>query len=98
MFCPKCGSLLIPKGGKMTCPTHGAVDSSSKLTEKSQSKLKNVKVGGDEPEVHPRTKEKCPKCGHDTAYFWTVQTRSIDESPTRFYKCTKCNYQWREYS
>lgn len=40
----------------------------------------------------------CPKCGHEEAFFWMMQTRAADEPPTRFYKCTKCGYTWREYA
>ncbi|MCK4973458.1 MAG: transcription factor S, partial [Candidatus Heimdallarchaeota archaeon] len=28
---------------------------------------------------------------------WMVQTRSADESPTRFFRCTACGETWREY-
>ncbi|MEM4865380.1 MAG: hypothetical protein QXY09_02690 [Acidilobaceae archaeon] len=27
-----------------------------------------------------------------------MQTRAADEPPTRFYRCTKCGYTWREYA
>ena len=56
-----------------------------------------------EPEV-PRTASllkgvvRCPKCGSDEVYVWMVQTRSADEPPTRFYKCARCGYTWREYA
>ncbi len=43
-------------------------------------------------------KTKCPKCDNDTAYTWIVQTRSGDEGPTVFYRCTKCSYTWRVYT
>ena len=46
----------------------------------------------------PRTKIVCEKCGNDEAYWWMVQTRSIDESMTQFYRCTKCEHTWRDYS
>ncbi len=46
----------------------------------------------------PTTKIECPKCGNDEAEWWTRQTRSSDEPETRFYRCTKCGYTWREYS
>ena len=46
----------------------------------------------------PVTKIECPKCGHDTAEWWTMQTRSSDEPETRFYRCLKCKHTWREYS
>ncbi|GAH37902.1 unnamed protein product, partial [marine sediment metagenome] len=41
--------------------------------------------------------EKCKKCGNEKAFFWTVQTRSGDEAETKFFKCTKCEFTWREY-
>lgn len=45
----------------------------------------------------PTTNKKCPECGNDEAYWWTQQTRSADEAPTRFYQCTECEHKWREY-
>ncbi len=49
-------------------------------------------------ETLPKTREViCPKCGHNEAYYWFVQTRAGDEPPTRFYKCTRCGHVWREY-
>ena len=66
--------------------------------EKTKNKEKSISVMKKEAEVHPKTKAKCPKCGNNEAYYWIVQTRSADEPPTRFYKCTKCKHVWREYS
>jgi len=45
----------------------------------------------------PIAEEECPKCGNKQAYWWMEQTRSSDEPETRFYRCTKCGYTWREY-
>jgi len=41
---------------------------------------------------------RCPSCGYEEAYFWMIQTRSADEPMTRFYKCKRCGYTWREYA
>ena len=49
-------------------------------------------------EVLPLTKIECPECSNNKAQWWTRQTRSSDEPETRFYRCTKCKYTWREYS
>jgi DNA-directed RNA polymerase subunit M len=46
----------------------------------------------------PQTKITCPKCNNTEAYWWMVQTRSADESTTQFFRCTKCENTWREYS
>lgn len=45
-----------------------------------------------------QTQAQCPveDCGNDHAYFFQLQIRSADEPMTTFYKCTKCNHQWRE--
>ncbi|CDS43210.1 RNA polymerase III [Echinococcus multilocularis] len=40
--------------------------------------------------------EKCPKCGHNRAYFVQMQTRSADEPSTTKYSCMKCLYVWTE--
>jgi len=47
--------------------------------------------------TNPVVQIKCPKCKNNEAYFWTLQTRSGDESETKFYKCKKCDYTWRKY-
>jgi DNA-directed RNA polymerase subunit M len=48
--------------------------------------------------VLPTVRVECPKCGNNLAYVWQVQTRGSDESSTQFFRCTKCNYTFREYS
>lgn len=105
MFCPKCGSLLLPKkiDGKrvMACSSCSYV---SKDLEKSRIIEKIVKerevdvVEGDESEHLPITEAECPKCGNKKAYYWLVQTRSGDEPETKFLKCTKCKHIWRDYN
>jgi len=56
-----------------------------------------VVVDANEPEILPRTRAGCPKCGHNEAYWMMQQTRSADEAPTRFYICVRCKHRWREY-
>ena len=54
---------------------------------------------GDEgEETNPTVKIDCEKCGHDEAVAWMFQTRSADEPTTRFYRCIKCKYTWRDYT
>lgn len=48
--------------------------------------------------IMPKTKIYCEKCSNNEAFWWMVQTRSIDESMTQFYRCTKCGHTWRDYS
>ena len=44
----------------------------------------------------PTTRMECPKCSNREAYWWMVQTRGSDESPTQFFRCTECGFTWRE--
>lgn len=104
MFCPKCGSILIPKkkGSKTTlvCNSCGAVSTNvekTKLHEKILKKDRVLKVVEKEPETLPITDTECPKCGHKKAYYWMIQTRAADEPETQFFKCEKCSHKWRHY-
>jgi len=109
-FCPKCGSLMrvVREGSsrKLVCPRCGYVAESQNATAvtykesiKHSPKEKTVLVAqSSETETLPKIKGViCPKCGHDEAYWWVLQTRRADEPPTRFYKCVKCHHVWREY-
>jgi len=102
-FCPKCGSILMPKsvGGKkvMGCSCGykaGAENVAIKEEVKQAGKEVHV-VEDEENQALPLTDYECKKCGHNKAYFWELQTRSADEAPTRFYKCEKCKKVNREY-
>jgi len=85
------------------CPTCGYTEKyeNEKILEKRVSEAEDaVKVIGDNVDVStlPTVNVTCPKCGNNKAYWWFVQTRSADEPPTQFYRCTKCGYTWRVYS
>jgi transcription factor S len=103
MFCPECGSILRPKekaGKKIlycSCGYSRSMDegTSAQVVEKNNTG-KRVEVI-ENVETHPKIKIKCDKCNNGIAYYWTSQTRGADEPETRFFKCTKCNYTWREY-
>ncbi len=103
MFCPKCGSILIPK----KIDKKIALACSCGYIEKDKSKgeikeeireEKAVEVIEKEEETYPSTDAECPKCKHNKAIYWTVQTRASDEPETKFLKCEKCKYTWRDYS
>ena len=99
-FCPKCGAVLIQKRKNAGCPrcNYSSKDkvelkTSEKINEKKEIAVVSTKEGS----THPIVNEKCRKCGHDKAYFWTIQTRAGDEAETKFFKCVKCENTWREY-
>lgn len=100
-FCPKCGSILVQKTKRFSCPKCNYVtDNKIKLTstEKIAAKQKVNVLREEQTNVWPTVKETCPTCGHDEAEFWSVQTRSGDEAETRFFRCKKCKHTWRDYS
>ena len=100
MFCPECGSLLMPKQvkGKSVKACSCGYEEGGSLEFNEKKKVRgDIAVIEKEEEIHPITKEDCPKCGHDEARWWTVQTRSADEPETKFFKCTKCKRTWRDY-
>jgi DNA-directed RNA polymerase subunit M len=103
-FCKKCGGILVPKKIKgrivfvcRNCGKKYDKGTDIKVGEKVQTE-NNIKILEQKEENLPITENQCPKCGNKEAFWWLQQTRSIDEPPTRFYKCTKCGYTWREYS
>lgn len=104
MFCPKCGSILLPRkiGEKMAMGCScGYVDKggSGKITEKVPGATEERKfdAASEEKINAPVTDVECPKCHNSKAYYWTRQTRAGDEGETKFHQCTKCKHKWREY-
>ncbi len=99
-FCPKCGAVLVQKKTREGCPrcsytAKGKIKICS--SEKIEDKGEGIEVIKKDVQAFPIVSEKCKKCGHDKAYFWTVQTRSGDEAETKFFRCVKCEHTWREY-
>ena len=106
MFCPKCGSILMPKkkGEKKvlacSCGYSSETASIASLSDKKQVKDERDSgvVQNTDFEAYPKTKATCPKCKNNEAHYWLVQTRAGDEPETKFMKCTKCKHTWRDYS
>jgi len=104
-FCPKCGSIMIVKEQKgkklLVCRKCGyKLKAAKKITIKETIEKKpmdSVVMIEKQGEALPKVKQICPKCGNKEAYWWVQQTRSADEAPTTFYRCTKCGHTWREY-
>ncbi|MBN2567681.1 transcription factor S [Candidatus Woesearchaeota archaeon] len=105
MFCPKCGSLLLPKkhdGRKVLvcrCGYASGDAGAPTLTENvTRPDAVAVVESEDAEKTHPLVDAECPKCRHGKAYYWTVQTRAGDEAPTQFFRCEKCKHSWRDYN
>jgi len=102
LFCSKCKSILIPSKDnpkKIVCNNCGYVlrqAKTIKIGEKTE-KIKKVDIIDKTLETLPKTDINCPKCNHGKAYYWLAQTRAADEAETQFFRCAKCNHQWRQY-
>ena len=104
MFCQKCGSILVPK----TKNNKRVIECSCGYKENDFSKFKKIKetikekksveVVDKEIEILPITDEECPKCNHEKAYYWTIQTRAGDEPETKFLKYIFTSYLFSSYS
>ncbi|KAA6381967.1 MAG: DNA-directed RNA polymerase III subunit RPC11 [Streblomastix strix] len=105
-FCPNCANLLVVEPNqqnslRFSCPTcayvkyiNGQLRQEVPLIRK---KVDDV-LGTEESMKTAETTNlaQCPRCGHNEAYHFEMQTRSADEPATHFYKCVKCKKNWRE--
>ncbi len=104
MFCPKCGSILLPRKEDKksflacSCGYRTSKLEGPTLIEKVAKSDAIEVIDKREFETLPKTKVKCSKCTNKEAYYWLVQTRAGDEPETKFLRCTKCNHTWRDYS
>lgn len=87
MVCRNCGKKSNASKGDMKITMEG---------ERQNNKIVVVEKKATF-EALPKTVIECVKCGNREAFWWMMQTRASDEPPTRFYRCTKCSYTWREY-
>ena len=109
-FCPKCGSLMMPKKVKgkvvlicVSCGFEKTVESAKiaelyEISEKiHHSPKEEIAVIEENLETAPTEHIVCPKCGYDEAYVIEIPTISEDmDAEAIYYKCKKCRYSWRE--
>ena len=105
-ICPKCDSRLKKNNdGLLACPKckfvkEGAIKEETKKLEEPNPEFLVM----DESDVNQAKGLEstvpidCEKCHNKEGVSWTFQTRSADEPETKFYRCTKCNYTWRDYT
>lgn len=111
-FCVKCGSILKPEvestnKATLVCKKCGYKKGKVDKVEPKMLKVVNhtpkqliAVIGEEEKQLRtlPTIKIECPNCDNNVAYVWQVQTRGSDESSTQFFRCTNCNYTFREYT
>src|SRR5271157_7834 len=112
-FCPNCEDLLRPARStqdplkkvlkRMNCGYEQNIEPSEpkRRTGIQEDRLRKAQpvIDDGESKGNPNliVVVLCPKCGHDKAATWQVQTRGGDEPSTHFYRCVKCGCTWREY-
>lgn len=99
-FCEKCGGIIKIENDKAICAACGHKTKKKPKIETKEiiNKKEGIEIIDEEAgNTYPIVQIDCPKCGNKKAYFWASQTRSSDESETKFYKCTKCKHTWRKY-
>lgn len=100
-FCPKCGGIILMEESKIPACAKCGYKHKGKLKLQASEKLEVSEriaiVDESKLNTRPVVDIKCPSCKNKEAYFWTMQTRSSDESETKFYKCKKCEHTWRVY-
>ena len=98
-FCPNCGSMLLPKNGKLKCSCGYELELNNKEDYKVEGEInpqQEVLVTDKASSAMPTKKITCYKCGGTEGVWWVVQTRSADEAPTFFIRCTNCGNTWRQ--
>ena len=101
LFCPKCGSIMMPKKIKdktfLSCSKCGNIADAKGvvISEKCNAKRECVEVV-EKFETRPLAEVECPKCGHMKARTWERQMRAADEPATKFFECEKCKRTWRD--
>ena len=106
-FCPKCETRLKKNanGISLVCPKCQYVKQKSAKTKKEKTpELDSELLVMEESDLkesrslESTIKIDCEKCHNQEGVWWTFQTRSADEPETKFYRCTKCNHTWRDYT
>ncbi|KAL7270351.1 DNA-directed RNA polymerase I core subunit rpa12 [Rhizina undulata] len=108
VFCSDCGNLLDAAIGseKLVCemceavtqdiPTKTVTTHSAPGAFPSALRLKKSAVqslAAEDLQTEAKIKQKCPECGREEMWFYTLQLRSADEGATVFYRC-ECGHRF----
>ena len=89
---------MFPQDGKYVCQQCGYEEEIGnkveKFSTKHEEKVATV-LDGSAAAFMSKMHIICPKCSHTEAFYDIRQTRAADEPETQFYRCCKCNHQWR---
>lgn len=109
-FCPKCGSVMVVRGGTMVCskcgetvklnPVLAQYFKKSKHFVKVHEKKEDVAVVDVPSSAIIDNYVVCPKCGNKGVYYWRRHKSSAESSDIieKVYKCVNCGFSWSEIS
>ncbi len=98
-FCPTCDVRLKTINSELKCSKCGHIETKLQTTQNTNNQKSDFNIlENDENMSLPTIDIKCERCDNVKAVWWMLQTRSADEPTTQFYRCTKCNHTWRNYS
>ncbi len=95
LVCRVCGNSKATLGNP--AQSYQAYQVTRRMEKKPTDETVIIDDTVEKPRTMPVTTADCTKCGNRQAYWWMMQTRRADEASTRFFKCTRCGYTWREY-
>jgi DNA-directed RNA polymerase subunit M len=93
---------MLPKQKKLVCTNCGKEteisNAESFRLKQAEGNKNKLLIVDEEINTLPTTRAECRKCGNMEAEWWLLQTRRADEAETRFFRCTRCKFTWREYN
>lgn len=107
-FCPKCGTVVVARGGTIICPKCGTTikinptlaQHLKKTTQFAKVHEKKVDVLNIDIPTSAIIDNNvvCPKCGNKGVYYWRRHRSSAESSDVieKVYRCISCNYSWIE--
>ena len=95
VICPKCDFRVDGNINGINLNTSSVTGNTATIQEGNALRIMD---GENHGEILPTINIDCPKCNNNLAVWWMLQTRSADEATTQFYRCSKCNHTWRNYS
>jgi len=113
-FCPNCGKKLISTykniGNQVVfqlicpkCRYKQKMERPPEIIPRIVERVPQdslVVIGKREKKLRtfPTVRILCPRCKKKHFYAWMVQIKRLEESSTQFFRCTRCNYTFRQSS
>jgi len=94
LFCSKCGSEIRSRASKLQKQEAYVLKSHIKHVPSDK-----VVIDKEEVQTLPTTFAECPKCANTKAFTWQQSFSAgeeDDEPEVTLFRCTKCNFTWRE--